>query len=105
MLLQGDVMVRAIGRSAPVVEQLDLNPTEAIRAGVFANLVCARYRSADRAADVLGTRAHGLAKIRLGARHCRCLPADVIDALARYGGCTRADLLAGKATLPEAEAA
>jgi hypothetical protein len=80
-------------------EQLDLYPSQAKYVGIFACLVCARYGSNDRAADAIGASPHGLSYVRLGARHCR-QPASVIDALARYAGCTRVELLAGKATLP-----
>ena len=64
----------------------------------------ASYRGAKRAAEILGIACAGLSKMKLAGRDLR-QPVLVIDALAAYAGCSREDLLAGRAVLPAVEAA
>lgn len=87
------------GGLRPIPERLDLNPTQARAVGVFADLVCKRHGGAKKAAIALGTKSCGLETVRRGAQNC-IHPAYAVDALAEYAGCSRADLLAGRAVLP-----
>ena len=88
----------ARGVSSPQIEILDLFPTQARRLSIAALSATARYGSTDRAAAEIGISGHQLAAARL-PRHLRHA-VNVIDALAAYAGCSRADLLSGKTALP-----